>query len=169
MNVLLPLGFLGSRAALGTWLAQNKWCWISDVCVCTKWLWSGPALCSSMDCSPARLLCPWDSPDKNTGVGCPALLWGIFPPQGWNPHRLWFLHCRQVLYGWATGEAYPTRNKKLEVNIKYTDVKTFHKHLTRAEDKEISGKLFNRMTSCCWNRRQGKPRNANFEVGLTAD
>ena len=23
---------------------------------------------------PARLLCPWDSPGKNTGVGCPFLL-----------------------------------------------------------------------------------------------
>ena len=28
---------------------------------------------------PTRLLCPWDSPGKNTGVGCPALLQGIFP------------------------------------------------------------------------------------------
>ena len=29
---------------------------------------------------PTRLLCPWDSPGKNTGVGCHALLQGIFPP-----------------------------------------------------------------------------------------
>ena len=34
-------------------------------------------------CSPVRLfatapLCPWDSPGKNTGVGCQALLQGIF-------------------------------------------------------------------------------------------
>ena len=28
---------------------------------------------------PARLLCPWDSPGKNTGVGGHALLQGIFP------------------------------------------------------------------------------------------
>ena len=34
---------------------------------------------------PARLLCPWDSPGKNTGVGCHALLQGIFPTQGSNP------------------------------------------------------------------------------------
>ena len=27
---------------------------------------------------PARLLCPWDSPGKNTGVGCHSLLQGIF-------------------------------------------------------------------------------------------
>ena len=30
---------------------------------------------------PTRLLCPWDSPGKNTGVGCHALLQGIFPTQ----------------------------------------------------------------------------------------
>ena len=30
---------------------------------------------------PTRLLCPWDSPDKNTGVGCHALLQGIFLTQ----------------------------------------------------------------------------------------
>ena len=34
---------------------------------------------------PARLLCPWDSPGKNTGVVCHALLLGIFLTQGWNP------------------------------------------------------------------------------------
>ena len=33
---------------------------------------------------PARLLCPWDSPGKNTGVHCHALLQGIFPTQGSN-------------------------------------------------------------------------------------
>ena len=31
---------------------------------------------------PARLLCPWDSPGQNTGVGCHALLHGIFLTQG---------------------------------------------------------------------------------------
>ena len=31
-----------------------------------------------------RLLCPWDSPGKDTGVGCHALLQGIFPTQGSN-------------------------------------------------------------------------------------
>ena len=41
------------------------------------------------------LLCPWDSPGKNTGVGCYFLLQGIFPTQGSNPG---LLHCRQMLY-----------------------------------------------------------------------
>ena len=34
--------------------------------------------------SPTRLLCPWDSPGKNTGVGCHFLLQGIFLTEGSN-------------------------------------------------------------------------------------
>ena len=34
---------------------------------------------------PSMLLCPWDSPGRNTGVGCHALLQGIFLTQGSNP------------------------------------------------------------------------------------
>ena len=30
---------------------------------------------------PTRLLCPWDFPSKNTGIGCHFLLQGIFPTQ----------------------------------------------------------------------------------------
>ena len=44
---------------------------------------------------PARLLCPWDSPGKNTGVGCHFLLQEIFWTQGSNPG---LLHCRWILY-----------------------------------------------------------------------
>ena len=44
---------------------------------------------------PTRLLHPWDSPGKNTGVGCHFLLQGIFPTQGLNPG---LLYCRQILY-----------------------------------------------------------------------
>ena len=33
-------------------------------------------------------LCPWDSPGKNTGVGCHFLLQGIFPTQGLHLHLL---------------------------------------------------------------------------------
>ena len=40
---------------------------------------------------PSRLLCPWDSPGENTGVGCHALQ-GIFPTQGLNPYLLCLLH-----------------------------------------------------------------------------
>ena len=37
-----------------------------------------------------RLLCPWDFPGKNTGVGCHALLQRIFPTQGSNPGLQYF-------------------------------------------------------------------------------
>ena len=39
---------------------------------------------------PAKLLCPWDSPGKNSGVGCHFLLWGIFLTQGLSPRLLCF-------------------------------------------------------------------------------
>ena len=44
---------------------------------------------------PARLLYPWDFPDKNTGVACHFLLQRISLIQGSNPG---LLHCRQILY-----------------------------------------------------------------------
>ena len=64
------------------------------VCVCSvafDSLWPhGP--------SPARLFCPWDSPDKNTAAGCHFLLQGIFPTQRlnlcllhWQAHSLWLI------------------------------------------------------------------------------
>ena len=61
-------------------------------------LWLVAQLCPTLrphGLQPARLLCPWDSPGKNTGVGCHALLQGIFPTPGSNPD---LLHCRWILY-----------------------------------------------------------------------
>ena len=37
---------------------------------------------------PDRLLCPWDSPGENAGMGCHALLQGIFLTQGLDPRLL---------------------------------------------------------------------------------
>ena len=44
---------------------------------------------------PARLLCPWNSPGRSTGVGCCSLLQGIFLTQGLNPS---LLHFGKALY-----------------------------------------------------------------------
>ena len=44
---------------------------------------------------PARLLSSWGFPGKNTGVGCHALLQGIFTTQGLNPG---LPHYRRILY-----------------------------------------------------------------------
>ena len=73
------------------------------------WSWQG--LCCDQSC-----LTLWDPMDysppgsfvhgifsgKNTGVGCHFLLQGILLIQGSN---LCLLHCRQILYDWAHGEA----------------------------------------------------------------
>ena len=44
-----------------------------------------PSLCDPVDCGPPGSSVHADSPCKNTGVGCRALLQGIFPTQGSNP------------------------------------------------------------------------------------
>ena len=44
---------------------------------------------------PTKLLHPWNSLGKSTGVGCHFLLQGIFPTQGLN---LGLQHCRRILY-----------------------------------------------------------------------
>ena len=51
-------------------------------------------LCNPVDCSlPGSW--PWDSPGRNTGVGCHVLFQGIFPTQGSNPG---LPHCSRILY-----------------------------------------------------------------------
>ena len=78
-------------------------------------LWR-PTLPSSFGCSvvsnflqshrlePDRLLCPWDSPGKNTGGDCHSLLQRIFLTQGSNPG---LLRCRQILYCFSFREDIP--------------------------------------------------------------
>ena len=52
-------------------------------------------LCYPMDCSPPGSPVHGDSPDKNTAVGCHALLQGILLTQESNPG---LPHCRWTLY-----------------------------------------------------------------------
>ena len=93
-----PLGSSVPRilqARILEWVAIS----LSNVCTHAKSLQSCPTLCDPMDKQPTRLLCPWDSLGKSTGVrstgvGCHFLLQGIFPTQGSN---LGLLHSRQTL------------------------------------------------------------------------
>ena len=50
------------------------------------------SLCDLMGYSPPGFSVQWDSPSKNTGVGCHALLQGVFPTQGSNPRVSRLLH-----------------------------------------------------------------------------
>ena len=61
-----------------------------------------------------RLLCAWDSPGKNTGVGCHFLLQGVFPTQGLNPCLLRLLH-------WQADSLLSTT---WEAHINYTEIYT---------------------------------------------
>ena len=67
-------------------------------CLCAKWLQSYPILWNSMDRSPPGSSVHGDSPGKNTGVGCHALLQGLFLTQGSN--ILSYVSCisRWVIY-----------------------------------------------------------------------
>ena len=64
---------------------------LKEIVLRAKLLQSCPTLCDPMDCSPSRLLYPWDSPGKNTGVDCHFLLQGIFLTQRLNPRLLHLL------------------------------------------------------------------------------
>ena len=59
--------------------------WVAQSC---STLWD------AMDCRPPGSFVHGDSPGKNTGIGCHALLQGIFPTQGSNPG---LSQCRQIL------------------------------------------------------------------------
>ena len=77
--------FLWERSVLGE-LEAHVLCLVAQSCF---------PLCDAMDHSPPGSSVHGDSPGKNTGVDCHALLQGIFPTQGSNPN---LLHCSQILY-----------------------------------------------------------------------
>ena len=65
---------------------------IFSVCLITQ---SCSTLCNPMYCSLPGCSVHGHSPGKNAGVGCHALLQGIFPTQGSNPA---LPHCRQIFF-----------------------------------------------------------------------
>ena len=111
------------RGGWGQWVAETPLCDRTGLYLWSQWLQASLYLSEVMDvnkgkwfllgvnfsvsCSvlsnslqphglqPTRLLGPWNSPGKNTGIGCHSLLQGIFPTQGMNPG---LLHCRWILY-----------------------------------------------------------------------
>ena len=69
---------------------------VSNIYICCAVLSRSSCLtlCNPMDCSPPGFSVHGDSPDKNTGMGCHALLQRIFPTQELN----WgLLHCKWIL------------------------------------------------------------------------
>ena len=71
---------------LDRYLSKEGKCFVVQSCL---------TVCDLMDYSLPGSSVHEDSPGKNTGVDCHALLQRIFPTQGSNPG---LLHCRQILY-----------------------------------------------------------------------
>jgi len=84
---------------------------------------------------PARHLCWWDFPGKNTGAGCHVLLQQIFPTQGSNPL---LLNCRQILYHWTTREAWYHQ---------YLECKKYNRILNITKNKETHSYIKQTVTS----------------------
>ena len=97
LNKFMKRRMVPRGASLGQGMVPSQF---FSLYVHAKSLQSCLTLCDPMDCSPigTTLDCPWDSPGKNTGVGCHALLQGIFPTQRSN---LCLLLCRRILYHWC--------------------------------------------------------------------
>ena len=99
-RLLMILKFLFSLFCFFFWgggVCAALWS-MRDLSFLVKWNVSSSFMSDSLwshRLQPARLLSPWDSPGKNTGVDCHSLLQRIFPTQGSNPG---LLHCRQILY-----------------------------------------------------------------------
>ena len=74
-----------------SWKRLSEW-----TCMRAKLLPSSLSLCNPMDCNPPGFSVYGDSPDKNTGVSCHALLGGIFPTQRLNPRLLCLLHWQHI-------------------------------------------------------------------------
>ena len=83
---------------------QRRWCSVYGRTgrVVVSVTQSHPTLRNPMDCSLNRLLCPWNSLAKNTGVGKHSLLQRIFSTKRVNTG---LQHCRQILYHCTIWEA----------------------------------------------------------------
>ena len=77
---------------------------------------SCPAVCNPIDCSPPGSSAHGDFPGKNTGVGCHALLQGIFPTQGLNPG---LPQCRWILYHLSHNDPSGLKKQMLFLSISF--------------------------------------------------
>ena len=98
---------------------KEKSCIILHMCACAKLLHLCLTLCNPMGCSPPSS--SWDSPGKNTGVGCHALLQGIFLTQGSNscffPLLYWQVGSLPLVLAGKPNIAYMQNKKKIKIQI----------------------------------------------------
>ena len=112
----VPNGQPEGQQGCHRWLTarrNNTTSLIEMLCYCYLVTWFYPTLLQPHGLQPTRLLCLWDPPGKNTGVGSHFLLQGIFLTQGLNPG---LLHCRWILYCWPPGK--PSNQDGGHLNLK---------------------------------------------------
>ena len=89
------ISFSSSPMKIPTLLIRSstlKFSFVVVLCLVTQ---SCLMFCDLTDCSPPGSSVHGDSPGKNIGVGCHALLQRIFPTQGLSPD---LPNCKQILY-----------------------------------------------------------------------
>ena len=89
-------------------------------------------------------------PGKNTGMGCHALLQGIFLTQESNPCLLCLLHCRQILY-LLSHQGSP--NRLYLKAKKYFGDHGLHLKVEGNEEMHKNSSLFQSFKFITWKRR----------------
>ena len=84
-------------------IEQRSLCYTKHACSVTSVLSDSMQPCRLQ---PSRLLRLWDSPGKNTGVGCHFLFQRIFPTHGSDPGLSHLLHWQRVVYHLSHLEAH---------------------------------------------------------------
>ena len=113
-----------------------------------------------------RLLCPWDSPDMKTGVGCHALLQGIFLTQGSNLH---LLHCKWIFNPLRHICVYTYITELFCVHLKHVS-KLYFSILSSMKTKEEEERVRDLPLPCHHvrghNEKETKPESANQKLNL---
>ena len=100
-------------------------------------------LCDPMDCS--LLLCPWNSPGKNTGVGSHFRLQGIFPSQARNPSLLCFRPILCHLSHQGSSDKQLLKNWLLDLGMHFTFIE-----IHNPSNKSNKEKDFSKMDMICF-------------------
>ena len=96
-----PSEVLTKGCAATPFIFSPEHAFLTVLCSVTQ---SCPTVCNPIDCSLPGSSAHGDFPGKSTGVGCHALLQGIFPTQGLNPG---LPQCRWILYHLSHSHLYP--------------------------------------------------------------
>ena len=96
----------------GVWIFGREPVLSITLC-CVKSLQLCLTLCNPVDCRPPSFSVHGILQARILEWGCHALLQGIFLTQGSNQCLLHLLHCRWILYHWATSETHQPQWKKV--------------------------------------------------------